>query len=120
MGLNEITQLVIGSAFRVSNTLGVGFLERIYENAMAIELGRSGLSFEQQSPISVFYEGIEVGRYWPDLLVEGHVIVELKVAKAIDPAHEAQVLNYLRATNLHAGLILNFGTARLGIRRMHL
>ncbi len=119
MGLNEATQLVIGCGIRVSNTLGVGFLEKIYENAMAIELARSGLSFEQQSPISVFYEGIEVGRYWPDLLVEGQVIVELKVAKAIDPAHEAQVLNYLRATNLLAGLILNFGTPRMGIRRMH-
>lgn len=105
---------------RVSNTLGVGYLEKVYENSLALEIRKDGLLVLQQAQLSVFYDGVEVGHYNPDLLVEREIIVELKVARAIDLAHEAQVLNYLRATNLHTGLILNFGTKHLGIRRMNL
>lgn len=120
MELDEITEAIIGGGIRVSNTLGVGLLEKVYENALRIELQRLGIGVVQQAPISVFYDGVEVGHYAVDLLVERQVVVELKVAKLIDQAHEAQVLNYLRATGLRAGLILNFGTPRMGIRRMHL
>lgn len=103
-----------------SNTLGVGFLEKVYENALCVEMRRQGLDVIQQAQIAVFYEGVEVGRYSADFIVERRVIVELKVARLIDTAHEAQLLNYLRATGLEAGLLLNFGTPRMGVRRMHL
>ena len=118
MEINEITGVVIGCAMRVSNTLGVGFLEKVYENAMVHELRKAGVSAAQQHPLKVFYDGILVGEYAADLLVEGVVIVELKAAKAIDPAHQAQLLNYLKATGLKVGLILDFGTPQLGIKRM--
>ena len=114
---DELSRVVIGCAFRVSNALGVGFLEKVYENSMVIELRRAGVFVEQQKHLEVYYEGIRVGEYAADLLVENHLLVELKTAQAIAHAHEAQLLNYLRATNLHLGLILNFGTPKLGIRR---
>jgi GxxExxY protein len=120
MDRNEITGAIIGAGMRVSNTLGVGYLEKVYENALTHEIRKVGLAVEQQAQLSVFYDSVEVGHFSPDLLVEGMVIVELKVARAIDPMHEAQLLNYLRATGLHTGLILNFGTPHLGIRRMNL
>ena len=120
MDMNSITGAIIGCAFRVSNSLGTGFLEKVYENALAHELRKESLAVLQQAQIAVTYDGVEVGHYNPDLLVERMVIVELKVAKAIEEAHEAQLLNYLRSTGLRAGLLLNFGTSRLGVRRMNL
>lgn len=104
--------------FKVSNTLGCGFLEKVYENALAIEISESGLKCEQQKPISVSYRGIPVGDYYADILVEGQVILEIKAAKAIDESHQAQLINYLKASGIHRGLILNFGTAKLGCKRM--
>jgi len=115
---NEITQKIIGCAFEVSNALGVGFLEKVYENALLVELSRSGLHVEQQKPVKVYYRGAIVGDYIADLLVENQVIPEIKSAKAIDDLHLAQLLNYLKATGLRLGLILNFGTPKLGIKRM--
>jgi len=115
---NEITQKIIGCAFEVSNTLGVGFLEKVYENALNIELSRLGLMVEQQKPIKVEYKGAVVGEYIADLLVENKVILEIKSTKSIEDIHQAQLLNYLKATGLHIGLILNFGVSRLGIKRM--
>ena len=91
------------------NTLGYGFLEKVYENSLAIELRESGLSVVQQKPISVFYNDTNVGEYFADLLVENAVIVELKSVERLIAAHEAQLLNYLRATNIEVGLLLNFG-----------
>ena len=91
------------------NALGYGFLEKVYENALLLELRRRGLQVEQQTPIKVYYAGQVVGEYFADLLVEGKVIVELKAAEAISPAHEAQLLNYLKATGISVGLLLNFG-----------
>lgn len=120
MELDRVTERIIGCGIRVSNTLGVGFLEKVYENALFVEMRRQGLHVVQQAQIAVFYEGVEVGRYSADFIVEQRVIVELKVARLIDTAHEAQLLNYLRATGLGAGLLLNFGTPRMGVRRMHL
>lgn len=116
--INKITEAIIGAAMKVSNTLGVGFLEKVYENALAVELRKAGLKFEQQKAIEVIYEGVIVGNYVADLIVEGQVLVELKAAKTIDDIHQAQLLNYLKATKLKIGLIINFGTSRLGIKRM--
>ena len=110
---NRLTHQIIGSAMKVSNTLGAGFLEMPYENALAHELRKTGLGVKQQEPVTIFYDGIVVGDYVLDLLVEDKVVPELKACKAIDPAHVAQTINYLRATRYRIGLILNFGTPRL-------
>ena len=91
------------------NTLGHGFLEKVYENALVIELRRMGLKAAQQRPIRILYDGHEIGDYFADVVVEDLVIVELKAAAAIDKAREAQLLNYLRATKIEVGLLLNFG-----------
>lgn len=117
-GINKITEAIIGAAMKVSNTLGVGFLEKVYENALVVELKKAGLKIQQQRTIKVVYEGVVVGNYVADLIVDGAVLVELKVAKTIDEVHQAQLLNYLKATGLKIGLLLNFGTSRLGIKRM--
>ena len=114
----DVTERIIGCAIKVSNTLGVGFLEKVYKNALVVELARAGLLVEQQKPIQVSYEGVIVGEFGADIIVNGFVILELKAAKIIDPVHQAQLLNYLKATGLKVGLILNFGTPRLGIKRM--
>ena len=115
---DKLTEAIIGSAFKVSNTLGSGFLEKVYENALAIELKTSGLKCVQQQPIPVSYQGIVVGEYYADILVEGEVVLEIKAAKEIDESHQAQLINYLKATGIHRGLILNFGTPKLGYKRM--
>jgi GxxExxY protein len=116
--LNAITEKIIGSAFKVSSTLGVGFLEKVYENALAHELRKSGLKVEQQKRIRVYYDGVEVGYYDADLLVDDKVIVETKTVKAFDDIHMAQTLNYLKAAGLTLGLLLNFGTPKLGVKRV--
>jgi GxxExxY protein len=115
---DEITHSVIGAAYEVSNTLGVGFLERVYENALVIEMRKAGLFVEQQKPITVYYQGAIVGEYTADVLVEHELLLELKVARVIDENHSAQMMNYLRGTGLHVGLILNFGTPSLGVKRV--
>jgi GxxExxY protein len=116
--VNKITERIIGCAYVVSNTLGAGFLEKVYENALAHELRKTGLRVAQQHPIQVLYDGVIVGDFAADLLVDEQVIVELKVAKALDEVHLAQCLNYLKATNLRIGLILNFGKPRVEIKRV--
>lgn len=113
-----LTQAIIGAAMEVHNSLGSGFLEKVYENALAIELRSLGYLVEQQKPMIVRYKGQVVGEYLADLLVDGRVVVELKVADALTDLHLAQVLNYLRATNLEVGLLLNFHTARLQWKRV--
>ena len=115
---DKLTEAIIGCAFKVSNTLGCGFLEKVYENALMIEIKNSGLNCEQQMPIPVTYRGKMVGDYYADIFVEGQVILEIKATKAIDESAQAQLLNYLKATGVHRGLILNFGTAKLGCKRM--
>ncbi len=106
----DITDKILYVFFKkVYHQLGYGFLEKVYENAMVLELRRMGLKAEQQVPINVYYGDDIVGLYYADLIVEDAVLVELKAAKAIDPAHEAQLLNYLRATPYEVGLLLNFG-----------
>ena len=115
---DPLTQRVIGSAFTVYNTLGYGFLEKVYEYALVHELRKAGLHITQQKPFPVFYDGINVGDYVADLLVGDSLIVELKSAKAIDDSHIAQCLNYLKAARLRHGLLLNFGPQRVEIRRL--
>ncbi len=105
----ETTEQIIKAFYNVYHTLGYGFLEKIYENAMMIEFRKLGLNAVQQQCIDVYYEGEMVGEYFADLLVEGKVIVELKAAHQIADEHEAQLLNYLKATRHEVGLILNFG-----------
>jgi len=118
--LNALTEKIIGGAYQVSNTLGSGFLEKVYENALAIELRKIGLEVKQQAPISVFYEGTMVGEYFADLLVSDAVIVELKAVKEINNAFAAQCLNYLKATGLPICLLLNFGKPRVEIKRFRI
>jgi GxxExxY protein len=104
-----LTQKIIGSAFKVHNTLGAGYLEKVYENALRIELTKQGLKVEQQKPIKVYYEDEVVGEYFADLWVENQVIVELKAVQSLNKEHEVQSVNYLTATGVDTGLLLNFG-----------
>ena len=117
---DALTESVIGCAFQVANALGPGFLEKVYENALAHDLRKSGLCVVQQAPVQVTYDGEVVGSYVTDLLVESRLIVELKVCKALEDIHVAQCLNYLKATGIHTCLLLNFGTPKLQIRRLSL
>ena len=107
---SEITDLILKAFYKVYNTLGYGFLEKVYERSMIIELTKLGLNIEQQKNIKVYYDFNQVGDYYADLLVNGLVIIELKAAENICEGHEAQLLNYLRATDIEVGLLLNFGT----------
>ena len=116
--LHELSERIIGCAFTVSNTLGAGFLEKVYENALAHELRRGGLTVFQQHTVAVHYDGVVVGTYAADLLVEDTIVVELKAVKALDAIYSAQCLNYLKATNLRLCLLLNFGTPRMEIKRL--
>lgn len=120
VGLDKVTYDIIAAAYRVQNVLGAGFLEKIYENAMALELGERGLAVEPQVAYEVMYRGQPVGRYIADLVVERAVVVEIKACAAIDPVHKAQCLNYLKASGLGVGLVLNFGRPRIEIRRLRL
>ena len=105
----DITDLIIKAFYKVYNTLGYGFLEKVYQNSLAIALRKLGLKVVQEARIEVYYEGEVVGEYFADLLVAGAVIVELKAVKRLLPEHEAQLLNYLKATPYEVGLLLNFG-----------
>ena len=108
---DELTEKIIGCAFTVHNKLGPGFLEKVYENALRIELLKAGLTVKQQEPIRVNYDGHIVGEYYADLWVEERVVVELKAALALVKEHEVQLVNYLTATGLDLGLLLNFGSS---------
>ena len=116
--LNDISRLVIGGAFTVLNALGAGFLEKVYENALARELRKAGLAVEQQRSLTITYDGIVVGDYVADLIVEQALLVELKAAKALNEAHHAQCIDCLKAPDLHPGFLLNFGMKRLEIERI--
>ncbi len=116
--LNEITEKIIGSSFSVMNTLGSGFLEKVYENALTIELKQIGLKVIQQKPIEVQYKDHVVGEYMADLLVEDQIIVELKAVQSLQDIHFAQCLNYLKATGFPIGMLLNFGNPELQFRRV--
>jgi GxxExxY protein len=118
--LNSLSERIIGCAFTVSTTLGAGFLEKVYENALAHELRKARLTVAQRHPISVRYDGVVVGEFTADLLVEGAVLVELKAIRALEPVHTAQCVNYLRGTGMRLCLLLNFGVPRLEVKRVAL
>ena len=118
MNKNEITELIIGCAYTVSNILGAGFLEKVYENALAYELKRNGLKVSQQHKVDVKYREIIAGEYIADLLVEESIIVELKAVKEFDDIHMAQCMNYLRATGNKICLLINFGKPKVEIKRI--
>lgn len=116
--LSALSGRIIGCAMTVLNTLGSGFLEKVYENALGHELRKAGLTVAQQESVAVIYDGVTVGAYVADLVVEHRAIVELKSVRALDTVHRAQCLNYLKATGLPLGLLINFGKPRLEFRRL--
>jgi GxxExxY protein len=114
----DITREIIGAAFEVYKVLGYGFLEKVYENALRIELQLRALKVESQKPIHICYKGDSVGDYIADILVEEKVIVELKAEKEYNAKHEAQLINYLKATGLKVGLLINFGEDKCKPKRL--
>jgi GxxExxY protein len=118
MDINDITYAINGAVFEVNRVLGPGFLEKVYENALLIELRSRGLKAESQVPIKVLYKEDVVGEYIADILVEGSVIVELKTVESLEKIHEAQLLNYLRATGLNIGMLVNFRHPKAQIKRL--
>ncbi len=116
---DELSGSVIGCAYTVYNQLGFGFLESVYEKALSIELKRAGIIHERQSPVQVFYENEVVGDFVVDLLVENKLVVELKAVTHIITTHEIQLVNYLAATRLDVGLLINFGVEKVEVRRKY-
>lgn len=116
---DAVTSKIIAAAFKVHNSLGFGFLEKVYENAMRIELCKSGLVVVQQSALTVFYDNQVVGEYQTDLWVADQVIVELKSVRHLAEEHEVQLVNYLTATQTDVGLLLNFGPTKVDVKRKY-
>ena len=113
----ELTKTIIGACFEVSNELGVGFLESVYEKALCLVLNEKGLNIEEQAPLEVRYRNSMIGVFYADILVENLVIIELKAVKLLKPEHEAQLINYLKASRKHIGLLVNFGKPKLEWKR---
>ena len=113
----ELTEKILKACFEVSNELGNGFLESVYEKALVIVLTAMGLKVQTKVPLKVMFRGQIVGEFFPDIIVEDMVIIELKAVKALAPEHLAQVMNYLKATGIEVGLLVNFGSTRLEYRR---
>lgn len=118
MPSDELSERIIGCAYEVGRVLGSGFLEKVYENALAHQLRKSGLSAERQYRLQVKFDGVVVGDYMADLLVEGCILVELKAAREIDKVHIAQCINYLKTTGLRLCLLINFGGTKVQVRRI--
>ena len=114
----ELTQVIIQVFYEVYNELGHGFLESVYQEAMLIALRQKGMTVEAQRPLPVWFRGGKIGDFRPDLIVGDAVVVELKAARALEPVHEAQLLNYLRASDLEVGLLLNFNAPTFVIKRV--
>ena len=117
MDLNDITYKINGAVFAVNRELGSGFLEKVYENALLVELREMGLKAESQVPIIIKYKGNEVGEYFADIVVEDRIILELKAVAVLEKIHEAQLLNYLKATNHKMGILINFAHPKAQIKR---
>ena len=113
-----ISKQVICCAFEVSNTLGAGFVEKVYENALCVELMRAGIPFCRQLHYGIKYKNENIGDYIADIVVAKKLLIELKALSALNREHEAQVMNYLKASGLRVGLLFNFGSSRLGIKRI--
>ena len=117
LDISDITEKIIGCAYRVYNTMGSGFLEAVYGKCLAIEFDQAGLRAEFQKPIEVFYFGQNVGCYVADIVVDGQVIVELKAVRSLATVHEVQLVNYLAATKMSVGLLINFGETKVEVKR---
>jgi len=115
----ELTEAIIGAAMNVHRALGPGFLESVYQNALAHELRKQGLQVSCEEPIKVSYDSIVVGDFFADMVVEDNVLIENKAVQSLNPAHEVQLVNYLTATGIEVGLLLNFGAERLQFKRKH-
>jgi len=116
--INQLTETIIAGAFQVSNVLGAGFLEKVYENALCHELRKRGIEVVQQQPIKTWYDGVVVGDYCADLIVQDEVLVELKVVKRFDNIHMALCLNYLKATKKQICLLINFANPKVEVKRI--
>lgn len=119
MLFEELTGKILEGGFEVSHELGVGFLESVYEKALLVALKQKGLNAVLQVPLQVKFRGVIVGEFYADILVEGKVVVELKAVKSTLPEHKAQVINYLKATGIEVGLLINFGNPKLEYYRLH-
>jgi GxxExxY protein len=115
----DLTDKVLGACFEVARELGAGFLESVYEKALIVALRQKGLHIEAQVPLKVKFRGVIVGEFFADILVENKLIIELKSVSAIRPEHQAQVINYLKATDIRIGLLINFGNPKLEYRRVY-
>ena len=115
---SELTDKIIGCIYDVYNALGYGFVEKVYENALVIKLRQMGFNITQQAPIKVYFEGLIVGEFVADLIVDDKVIIEIKAVSALSPAHEVQLVNYLKATGIQVGLLVNFGEKIKIVRRV--
>ncbi|MBR3830114.1 MAG: GxxExxY protein, partial [Muribaculaceae bacterium] len=119
MDVEKIVSSVIDCAYKVRHELMNGYLESVYENALMLELRNCGINAENQVPLKVLYKGVVVGEYRIDILVENCLIVEIKAVSDINSAHEAQLVNYLTATNIDNGLLINFGSEKLEVKRKY-
>ncbi|WP_020676300.1 GxxExxY protein [Geopsychrobacter electrodiphilus] len=119
MQFEAVTATILSACFEVSNELGIGFLESVYEKALLIALREKGLVAESQAPLTVKFRGKNIGEFFADIIVEGRVLLELKAVKSIAPEHAAQILNYLKATGIDVGLLINFGCSKLEYRRFN-
>jgi GxxExxY protein len=115
----ELTEKIIEACLEVMTELGSGFLESVYEKSLLIALSQKGIAARSQVPLKVIFRGEVVGEYFADVLIEDTIIIELKTVKALLPEHQAQVINYLKATGKDLGLLINFGTPRLEVKRLH-
>lgn len=116
---DELTGAIINASFEVSNELGAGFLESVYEKALIVALSQRGLNINAQVPLKVRFRNVIVGDFFADLIVEDKVLIELKAVSRLLPEHKAQVINYLNATGIETGLLLNFGNPRVEYYRLH-
>ncbi len=114
---NDLTEKILGACFEVSNELGPGFLESVYKKALVIVLISMGIKAEEEVPLKVGFRGHSVGEFYADLLVDGRVIIELKAIKSLTGEHEAQLINYLKATGVKVGLLINFGKTKVEWKR---
>ena len=119
MLFDELTAKILEASFEVTRELGAGFLESVYEKALFVALRQKGLNAVCQVPLQVKFRGVIVGEFYADVLVENKVLLELKAASRIMPEHKAQVINYLKATGIEVGLLINFGNAKLEYNRLH-
>ena len=115
----ELTSRIIEACYEVSNELGSGFLESVYENALLVALDEKGIPANSQVPMAVVFHGKKVGEFFADIVVADKIVLELKAAKALTAEHQAQLINYLKATGMEVGLLINFGRPKVEIKRLH-